>query len=340
MRNNGNFHRMQVVVFDLGGTHLRCGVADESGLLGELVKYRLGEFDCRSSADALFADLIKIMTGFVRKTGPSQGDEFPIVLSFPGPVIDRRRIAFAPTLAGRLHDDVDVASMLETATSRKTYLLNDMSAAAWHFADRCDVSRFIVVTVSSGIGAKLFIRENEVGVIDDVEAAGEIGHLVVDGSPNAPQCDCGGSGHLGAIASGRGFERHVRMSARTFPLAYGKSSCYDESVLPEELTNEKHLVPALLNRDQWCSDLLRECTRPLARTLITIAVAAGIERIFVMGGFAQAVGSRYGEILQELLEELADTRLIRQHVTRIVEVASPQEEPSLQGAVAFARSLF
>ncbi|MCH8855553.1 MAG: ROK family protein, partial [Proteobacteria bacterium] len=33
---------------------------------------------------------------------------------------------------------------------------------------------------------------------------GEMGHLRVDFTESAPRCECGGVGHLGAIASGRG----------------------------------------------------------------------------------------------------------------------------------------
>ena len=104
--------------------------------------------------------------------------------------------------------------------------LNDVSAAAWYLSSRTRARRFLVVTVSSGIGSKLFDRDHPAGVIDDPPYAGEIGHVVVDPGDDAPLCGCGGRGHLGAISSGRGTERLARERA-AFPT----------------LTNEEHLAP-------------------------------------------------------------------------------------------------
>lgn len=116
-----------------------------------------------------------------------------------------------------------MAGELERVTRRPVVMLNDLSAAAWHLAESTPLNRFLVVTVSSGIGSKIFGRCHPLGVIDDLPYAGEIGHVVVDESSDTLVCDCGGRGHLGAIASGRGIERSARRQAALFPAAFERS---------------------------------------------------------------------------------------------------------------------
>src|SRR5262249_33551875 len=152
-----------------------------------------------------------------------------IVFSFPGPVAGHRTVLAAPTLFGRETNLAHLAEDLERATGRQVRLVNDVSAAAWYFSTRTTARRFFVVTVSSGIGSKLFDRAHSHVVIDDPPYAGEIGHMVVNSGPEAQLCDCGGFGHLGAIASGRAIEKTAR---RLSP------------AISTELTNEEHVIPA------------------------------------------------------------------------------------------------
>ena len=120
-----------------------------------------------------------------------------------------RRGSRSPTVTG--NDQVpDLRQMIARATGRACTLLNDVSAASWHFAVRLTAERFGVVTVSSGIGFKIFDRRLGACVNDD---AGEIGHLVIDESAGARRCECGERGHLAAFASGRAVEQAARIRA-------------------------------------------------------------------------------------------------------------------------------
>ena len=116
----------------------------------------------------------------------------------------------------------------------------------------------MVVTISSGIGSKIFDRKHPSGVIDSPAWAGEIGHVIADESPDAPRCDCGGLGHLGAIASGRGIERAARRCAMGEPDSFARSMCavlYGATAFT--LNNEEHIVPAAMSGDKWCLEVIR-----------------------------------------------------------------------------------
>ena len=209
-------------VADLGGTYLRCAVAERDGL-ESVRRYRLrGEIGERTGR--LWDELIENVGEFCRDNADSADQETPMIFAFPGPVTQGRIPFGAPTVLGRAIVP-DLASVLGDAIGRQVIILNDVSAAAWYFARRIGVDRFAVVTISSGIGAKLFERRYPGGAFDDLPYAGEIGHLIVDRSPDAPMCDCGGRGHLGAIASGRGIEREARRVAALEPRKFGESAC-------------------------------------------------------------------------------------------------------------------
>ena len=62
-------------------------------------------------------------------------------------------------------------------------------------------SNIAIVTVGSGVGHKVFLQGLPVAGVNG--RGGEIGHLRVDWAADAIRCDCGGSGHVGGLASGR-----------------------------------------------------------------------------------------------------------------------------------------
>jgi glucokinase len=244
----------------------------------------------------------------------------PIAVAFPGPVRSGNTALSAPTLYGPACGQIpDLAALVRRRTGRSVYMLNDVSATAWALSRRTNVSRFMVVTVSSGIGSKVFDRDNRQGVLDSGSFAGEIGHYVVDDDPNAPLCDCGGRGHLGAIASGRGVERALRRESGI-----------------ATLDNYLHIVPAIQRGENWALAALRSSIEPLARTLLAVTMAVGLERIFIVGGFAQNIGAPYAQILNETLVAQLRYPLAERELAALAQVVGLDEELGLLGAAYYA----
>ena len=257
------------------------------------------------------------------------------MFAFPGPVAANRHILQAPTVAGD-GEVPDIARELEKRTGRTVHLLNDISAAAWYFAEYSSARRFLVVTISSGIGSKLFDRNHPARVLDDPPYAGEIGHFVVDESPDAILCDCGGRGHLGGIASGRGIERTAGHRASADAAAFADSKAAQLSN-GRELSNEEHIVPAAMAGDTWTWRVIEDCTRPLARTILATVMAAGLDQVFIVGGFAQALGTRYQQLLTRLLMESSGYAVMRDRLESLVTVVAPDENACLKGCGVYAR---
>lgn len=317
---------MSVLAADLGGTWLRTAVLhDEGALLGVRRRRLRTVFDGRPPAD-VWDDVV---TGIGRAARSAAArDAERIAVAFPGPLCDGMPLA-APTLTGADAVPRDLVARIEDACGRRVGLVNDVAAAAAFLATRTADRDFFVVTVSSGIGSRVHrSRAAQARAAYD----GEIGHLVVDERPGAPACDCGGRGHLGALASGRAVERRARIAAVDDPRGFAASACARAGATAQTLTNETHLVPAMLAGDAWSLGLLRAAVAPLARVALQTVVAAGLERIYVIGGFAVALGDVYRDALAAEIEDLLDSPATRCDARELVRVVDPGTEAALRGA--------
>jgi glucokinase len=328
---------MLAVVFDIGGTYLRAAVAYPDGTLTRIHKERIKSHAAEHAKVVIWESVLVAMERFVDSV-KVEAPSAPLVVAFPGPIGNGMRVLSAPTLHGSGFRR-DVAEELRARTGRPVHLLNDVAAAAWYLSAHIDAGRFMVVTVSSGIGSKVFDRRHPAGVLDDLPHGGEIGHCGVDFSEDALLCDCGRRGHLGAIASGRGVERTARALAQRDVTAFNRSICVGQfGATPVTLSNEHHLVPAARLGDRWALSVLRECTVPLARMLAAIFLGVGLERIVVIGGFASALGSQYLRILQEEFRRASDYELLDDCHSVIIELRDTDEETCLLGAAAYVRT--
>jgi predicted NBD/HSP70 family sugar kinase len=323
-------------VVDLGGTNLRCGLVSSAGKLVLQERTKLGTVP-QTRGDAIWTRIVNVIAGFISDHAAAIAHDVPVAIAFPGPILDDRAVGQAPTVAG---DAIvpDIVAMVRSRVRHHVVMLNDVSAAAWYFEERMPVERFAIVTVSSGIGCKVFDRGRP-GVIDDVAYAGEIGHLIVDRSSDPLLCDCGGRGHLGAISSGRGFERFARRAAQADPAAFAASACAKQfGAVAETLNNEIHLVPAVIAGDRWANTILAATVAPLAETVGVMTIACGLEGLVIMGGFAQSLGEAYKRTLSHALGTISDCGAARVALGDFIMLAEPGAEPGLIGAARYART--
>jgi len=330
------------ILFDLGGTHLRCAVEHHCGsvssdTLSHRQKCRIPNFLNARSADEVWDGILRIMSEYVSGINGTVAPGDPIVVGFPGPIDPEGNIVAAPTIIGGAGQLPDFRGRLAALTRRPVFLLNDMSCAAWRLSACTKAKRFIIVTISSGIGSKVFDGGSSIGVIDDKTFAGEIGHVIVDGRENAPLCDCGGRGHLGGIASGRGIERAAIRTAKEAPAAFENSLCVTKFGATETaLRNEDHLVPAALEGDEWALGVVSRCTEPLGRVLAALTAAVGLDLIAVMGGFAQSMGPAYVRILEGTMRNQDHFPGFPKFTSGFIELHPPDDEVCLLGAATYA----
>ena len=255
-----------------------------------------------------------------------------VSIAFAGPTDPQGKVLAAPTVWGASEQPIDLISELTTFwPSARISLLNDISAAGYRYL-RDEREDFCIVTVSSGIGNKVFIRGRP--LTGPAGRGGEIGHVQVDFGPDAPACDCGGRGHLGAIASGRGTLLMARRWAGLDTDGFANSLLGHRLRTDLNALTNADIVAAFRSGDPWTTGLIRKVALPLGQMLAAVHLAMGVERFVIIGGFALALGEQYR---LELVTSAANCGWhMGQDWNSMIELGQPEDSAGLIGAGRFA----
>ncbi|MDC0713189.1 ROK family protein [Stigmatella sp. ncwal1] len=282
------------VVIDIGGTNLRSAVFDSTNQ--ELLDVGRGPVENFLNnpgvpPEQLFDKLIQQVLGHIR----AHAGRHPIAgvgISFPGPVNERGEVHSAPTLWGTTLRSVPLGERLQREFDIPVAVMNDISAAVFRYQPWFNED-FGVITISSGIGNKVFAGGRM--LLNKQGLGGELGHHQVVEGDNALPCDCGGHGHLGAIASGRGTERLARLWARREPTRFRDSALWRLTNGEPERIDTHAVVSSILEGDALAGDVLAFGQAHLASCLAMLYNAIGVKRFVLIGGFCMALGERYLE---------------------------------------------
>lgn len=281
-----------LLVFDVGGTCIRGGIFDASA--GCLVRRAScatpnhigGNRDGNVIQTDVLASMERIAASVLAGSAPDA-----VAVAYAGPVHPDGSLLASPTILGTgLRPFPLLSELCARWGPLPVLVMNDVTAAGYRYVG--DGSRdFCVITVSSGIGHKIFLGGRP--VVGPAGRGGEIGHWRVDFSENAVLCDCGGFGHLGAIASGRGVLHAIRRRATSDPDGFAESWLSTEG---QPLNNDT-VATAFRAQDEWVRGAVRESARALGQGIAALHLAVGVERVVILGGFALALGEDYRRLL-------------------------------------------
>jgi predicted NBD/HSP70 family sugar kinase len=320
------------VVADMGGTWLRSGyVATGSRQVAhrtcEPVQgiASLSREDVSSVQQRVVTQLIAALRRLVKDAPvPVAG----VGVAFAGPVDGAGDVSDAPTVWGPRGPRLALAALLTRQIGRPVALVNDVAAAGCRYVEQEDED-FCIVTVSSGLGNKVF--RNGAPLLHPLGLGGEIGHLRVDLSSDALRCDCGEPGHLAAIASGRGVLNCVRRAAIRSPGGFDRSLLHEACAGdPATLTSE-HVAAAICHDDPFAVDALHIGLAHLAGVLATICGSIGVRRFVFVGGFARAVGEPYIAHLGDELRRLGCFGIPRNEVAAMLRLGAQDDDDGLVG---------
>jgi glucokinase len=292
-----------ILVFDIGGTSLRGAIyCARSGTINTRVVVptpNQWSTPGLSVSDYLEQLLLKIQE--VSAEISTKKGYLSVILAFPGPIDADGNIVAAPGIWGSNTDGpINILSQLKLLwPNTPVSIANDMTAAGFRYL-RSRTDSFCLVTVSTGIGNKVFINGRP--QLGRRGTGGEIGHLKVFFEDDAPLCDCGESGHLQAVSSGRGALNYIQRLAFEEPHSFRKSLLWNLCDKPQELTNVD-VCKAFRAGDQFTINAIEKCTRPLAGVLASLYMSLGLERFVIIGGFAFALGENYLAMLARITQE-------------------------------------
>ena len=318
---------------DLGGTVMRIARFDpETGGHGCVRRAPTPNY---LAYPTLPAERIIDMLGarVEREIAAALQDEPPdsILIGYPGPVTRSGVAIRSPTVLGPQSVlAVDVAAMLaERWPDAAVRVLNDLTCAGYAFV-RSGHRNFCALTVGSGIGNKIFLDGSP--WTGDHGFGGEIGHVQVSPKAGTPVADL--RDDLGNISSGRGTVWLAQLWARRCPEDFRGSGLERLSAeTPDQMWSEQ-LVASFHRSDALARAIVEAAAQPLAAALAHVHLAIGLERFFITGGFARALGEEYRRMLVRMLRECAWD--VGQDWDSMVVVSEAQCEEGLLGACYLA----
>jgi glucokinase len=319
------------IAFDVGGTSLRAGRFDAATQsIVQSIHRATPNLHAYAGAptDELESRLFDALEAMAREL--SDGELPRLVgLAFPGPIDPQGNVLSVPTIFGRQTGPPRPVGrqLSERWPHTQVVLMNDVTAAGYYHLNHPDES-FCITTVSSGIGNKVFIHGRP--MVGPGGRGGEIGHIVVDPSPDALPCDCGGRGHLGGIASGRGTLAAIVRAAASDVEGFRQSRLFAITEAHGQAITNEAIVAAFAEHDAWTQTHVAQVTSHLARVLAGIHQAIGIERFVMIGGFALALGEGYRRLLAGLCAESCWN--LGQDWEKMIELGSAGSHGALIGA--------
>jgi glucokinase len=183
---------------DVGGTGIKLGVVDDSGVA--LGHAQIDTQHERGAADGVSRILVAAKS-VVAELNLSWDDIDALGIGTPGTMdIRAGKLLHMPNMRG--WDEFPIRSYLEEQTGKPVAFMNDGTAAAygefWAGRGR-ECSSIVMLTLGTGVGGGIIISGSS---LDGEHSHGsECGHIIIDGSPTARRCPCGQLGHLEAYVS-------------------------------------------------------------------------------------------------------------------------------------------
>ncbi|MFC9955971.1 ROK family protein [Streptomyces nigra] len=204
-----------VIAVDLETRHARAAVLD---LAGTILAEQTGPMRISDGPDDVLDALAAWFPELITAAGVDAERVCGIGLSVPGPVDwNTGRVVQPPIMPG--WDQFPIRERLQRAYAEHVgpsmengpvpvFVDNDanLMALAEHQANYRDCTAFVLVKVSTGIGAGVVVGDEVYRGIDG--GAGDIGHIRLHDRPDA-LCMCGSHGCLAAVASGRALAGHL-----------------------------------------------------------------------------------------------------------------------------------
>ena len=260
-----------VFAADLGGTHLRVALVDQTGKILSQVKR---ETPSGPKPECIVEAIIHC----VRELSSSHSDDVVAAsVVVPGTVDkENTRVVQAPNLPALDHFGLKQA--LEEGLGLPVLLENDANAAAvgeaWLGAARgaCNV---ICITLGTGVGGGIILDGRLCRGTDG--SAGELGHTTIDPF-NGPQCKCGNTGCLEMFASATAIVRMTREANGRFP----------QTILHDKCLTAARVYCAAKEGDELALEIFKRVGQYLGVGLANMINMLGPEVIVLGGGVANA----------------------------------------------------
>ena len=268
---------------DVGGTTIKLGLFTVEGEL--LEKWEIPT-RTENQSEAVLPDVASAVQGKMEEKGIAKEDVAGIGFGVPGPVTAEGIIVMNANLGWR---NKNVSRELEELTGLPCKGGNDVKTAGLGEMWRGGAAGYkdaVFITLGTGVGAAIIV-DGKV-ILGSKGAAGEVGHIKVDGEITQP-CGCGGVGCMEQFASAPGI---VKMAKELLEKS-DQPSC----LRGKEIT-AKIVFDAVKAGDELAMEVAERFGHYLGYALSATAAIVDPEAFIIGGGV-----SRAGDLLIEYVQK-------------------------------------
>lgn len=283
-----------VLGMDLGGTNSVFGIVSREGQVICTDSIKTQQYpDINEYVDTIAAR-IKVMAEQIG--GMEQIEGFGI--GAPNGNYHRGTIELPPNLPWK--GITPLAKMFEERLGVPTRLTNDANAAAlgeMTYGAAKGMKDFIMITLGTGVGSGIIIDGKL--LYGSTAFAGELGHVIVDRTPEARLCGCGRKGCLETYCSATGIARTARemVQKTTTPSLL-------RNIEVEKITS-KDIYDAAVQGDELAISIFKYTGTILGQALADMIVFSSPEAIVLFGGLAKA-----GDFIVKYTQEALDANML------------------------------
>lgn len=338
-------HDMDVLCLDVGYSTTRMGYWTDGGI----DSYRRIGTPQKRDADAAGLDpdglqrrWLQHLSDLVRRAVQERPVD-AVAISFAGVVSASDGLDRANSIWGTATGSLSLQAIAD-AVRHPVVVMNDLTAACYRYGLDPAFSgsqKLVAVSISSGIGAKTFVRSAGGVVLEEKGRNGEIGFIIVDDSPDAYATKAGlYKGSLGQYASGIGFSRLIRdMATGSHAAQYASSTLQDLIAVDGEHVatisrQELNVRAARAARmgDGFARAALGRSTDMLAKAIHALVLYDAPDTIVLCGGFALAVGELYRELLVDGVARRFSLLYSRDDIESMIVMGADDDLDNLIGA--------
>lgn len=313
-----------VLAVDLGGTSFRLALVSYDNQIMAVDRHPTM---AEEGPDAIISRIIAATKELIRKQDLEAPQIHSISIASAG-AIDATNgiVTISPNLPG--WHEIPLRDIINRAFNIDTFLINDANAAAigeHNLGAGRGTKNLIYITVSTGIGSGIIIENNLYSGASG--SAGEVGHMTID--VNGPRCNCGGTGCLEMLASGKAVAREAIRRIND-----GESSSLPGAVsgMLENIT-AKEVGEAAREGDRLAIDVITGAATYLGVGLANLVNILNPEIIVIGGGL-----SNLGDLLLEPARKVMQKRAF-QLPAKAVRIVPSQlgDDAGILGIAVFAR---
>lgn len=316
---------------DLGGTNIKVGLVDD---LGQTLAFLSIPTRVPEGAESGTQRMAQAVGQVIEQAGLRPSDIARVGLGSPGTMDVPRGMLLQPVnLLG--WNDYPIRDQLAKYCGLPVSFANDGNAAAlgeYWVGSAAEFRSMVMFTLGTGVGGGIVLDGKP---IDGANShGGELGHVIIDTSPEARTCSCGQLGHIEAYSSATGLIKRTQDA-----LASGR-----ESSLNQRIDSGEELTPIVVGEeaeagDELAMELILETARLLGVTAVQVMHTVDPEAIIYGGAMnfgreETILGRKFLSRIKEEINRLAFPVLSQRIQLRYATLGG---DAGYIGAAAYAR---